>query len=271
MSDQGLWFKLWCSADDDPDLANLSLENFARWCKLGMYVKKHGTNGVLKVTSPAIALQHKFHVTTFDQVQVLLNEMPHVKSEYSDVTGVTVAIVTYENWQRFQGDMSRDRVRKFRSNVTAKRRGEEKRGEEKRKEEKYKPLSSPLAPDCEKFTPSQFVDLWNSNARKLGLPECAVLNQKRKEKITLRIRERPEKKFWELLFREIEHRPFLMGNGDRGWKANIDWITANEVNYLKIAEGQYQNGGRKETPAERTKRNLDIAFGEDNQEMAADF
>src|SRR3989304_6152508 len=36
MADQGLWFKLWCSAATDPDLQNLSNADFARWAKFGL-------------------------------------------------------------------------------------------------------------------------------------------------------------------------------------------------------------------------------------------
>src|SRR3990167_4705339 len=43
MADQGVWFKLWCSALADPDLSNLCLEDFARWAILGTYIKAHGT------------------------------------------------------------------------------------------------------------------------------------------------------------------------------------------------------------------------------------
>ena len=35
----------------DPDLSNLSLEDFARWALLGTYIKAHGTAGTLRLAA----------------------------------------------------------------------------------------------------------------------------------------------------------------------------------------------------------------------------
>ncbi|MGA7785151.1 MAG: hypothetical protein WB997_10970, partial [Candidatus Acidiferrales bacterium] len=47
-------------------------------------------------------------------------------------------------------------------------------------------------------------------------------------------------------FREAVRRaaatPFLCGAGPAGWRANFDWIIANDTNYLKILEGRYDSG-----------------------------
>lgn len=130
MADNGIWFKLWIGADEDPDLGDLSLEDFARWCKFGLYLKKYGTDGTVVLKSPCLALQHKFRVTSFDDVLKCISMFPNCS-----VTGVTNATVTWKNWQKYQGDNSRERVRKFRSRVTLKKRREEMRGDEKRREE----------------------------------------------------------------------------------------------------------------------------------------
>jgi hypothetical protein len=48
-------------------------------------------------------------------------------------------------------------------------------------------------------------------------------------------------------FREAVARaaatPFLCGAGPTGWRANFDWLVANNTNYLKILEGRYDAGG----------------------------
>ena len=47
-------------------------------------------------------------------------------------------------------------------------------------------------------------------------------------------------------FREAVRRaaatPFLTGAGPAGWRANFDWIVANDTNYLKVLEGRYDSG-----------------------------
>ena len=127
MSDQGVWFKLWIGADEDPVLGDFSLEDFGRWCKFGLYLKKHGTGGVVELKPPCLALQNKFKVASFYDVLTVLQMFPNCS-----VTGETNVIVTWKNWSKYQGDNSTSRVRKWRENVTAKKRREEKREEEKR-------------------------------------------------------------------------------------------------------------------------------------------
>jgi len=136
VADQGQWFKLWVGADDDPDLGNLSNEDFGRWCKLGTYLKKHGTNGQITMPAPAIPLQNRFRVVTYKDVLNVLKLFPNCVTEEmhnSSVSGETTLTVTWCNWSKYQGDFSTARVRKMRQMKRSKRRGEEKRGEETKK------------------------------------------------------------------------------------------------------------------------------------------
>lgn len=133
MADNGKWFKLWITAPYDPDLANLSLDNFGRWCKFGCYLKAHGTDGTLQITSPAFALQQLFQVQNYDDVMQIIMQFPSCKIT---VTCVTNATVTWKNWLKYQGDWSNDRVAKFRHAVTAKKRREEKRKDKEENIEK---------------------------------------------------------------------------------------------------------------------------------------
>ena len=47
MASQRPWMKLWTTALRDPDLEALTLEDWARWCRLALYTAAHGTDGVL--------------------------------------------------------------------------------------------------------------------------------------------------------------------------------------------------------------------------------
>jgi hypothetical protein len=77
MADQGRWFKLWCSAATDPSLANLSLEDFARWCLFGLYLKEHGTDGMITVTPPARGLCERLRVQTYPAMLDVLRRFPN--------------------------------------------------------------------------------------------------------------------------------------------------------------------------------------------------
>lgn len=138
MADQGKWFKLHVGWDDDPHISSLSLQDQARWCKFGTYMKEHGTEGAIVLVDPAKTLQHRFEVSGFDEVLNVLRMFPNYEigeKHKRDGEGVTCVTVTIKNWNRYQGDFSRDRMRKLRHHVTAKKRGEEKRGDENRREE----------------------------------------------------------------------------------------------------------------------------------------
>lgn len=173
MADRGLWWKLWCSALDDPDLDNLDIADFGRYCKIGALVKKHGTGGAIALAPPARSLCAKLQVADFDALLSVLNRLPNVHVRRPDtkcsngVSTETSVNVSFKNWQLYQGDYSTMRVRKMRAHETAmkrlKRRGEEKRGEEKRGEEKHPPVVPPQGDPA-------FQQFWTAypKARQIG-------------------------------------------------------------------------------------------------------
>ena len=130
MADQGRWFKLWTSVMSDPSLGNLGLDDFARWCLFGVFLKEHGTSGELTVQSAGLALMRLFQLDAFEDAIKVLQKFPNCT-----VTPVTNAIVTYnvrwDNWQKYQGDNSSERTRLWRKrqreSVTVKKRREQKR------------------------------------------------------------------------------------------------------------------------------------------------
>jgi hypothetical protein len=149
MSDQGKWFKLWESALNDQDLENLDLDNWARWARMGLYMKKHGNDGRLVIKYPGRALQTVLRVGDFEAVLRIVKLLPgyyveEIKNETVNVTVASVSFsITSQNWAKFQGDFSSDRVRKFRRRETA----NETPQEEKRREETRREEITPSAPN----------------------------------------------------------------------------------------------------------------------------
>lgn len=142
MADQGQWFKLWCAALDDPDLDALSLEQFARWAKLGALVKRQGTDGTLSIREPARVFCAMFQVPDFPALQAAFHGLPGVavrseKGSVSNGNSVPVSFsVSFDNWAKYQADLSTPRVRRWRERQAEMKRirGEEMRGEEMRGE-----------------------------------------------------------------------------------------------------------------------------------------
>lgn len=156
MADQGRWFKLWAESLSDPDLGNLTVADFGRWAKFGVYLKVHGSDGSIHLSPPSRTLQAMLELSSFDAVIECLRSFPHCDIRRDDATanprddGVTV---TWRNWRKDQTDSSAERQRRYRHrqafgvtmapSQTRIRRDDK---EEKRREEKRPspPQTSPL-------------------------------------------------------------------------------------------------------------------------------
>ena len=105
------------------------------------------------------------------------------------------------------------------------------------------PVPSELPPPkqtiCEKVSCEQIVNLYNSIC--VSLPRVIQLNDSRRVKIKQRIKEFKSIEKFKELFTKSEQTPFLTGENNRGWKANLDWLMENDKNYLKVFEGFYDN------------------------------
>ena len=135
MADLGIWWKLWISALDDPDLDNLDIADFGRWAKFGAFVKAQGTDGGIVLSAPSRQLCAMFQLPDFDAVIATLQRFPHadMRRDKSNVSGETTVKFQFHNWPKYQGDLSTPRVRRFREMKRSKRRREEKREDENKK------------------------------------------------------------------------------------------------------------------------------------------
>lgn len=140
MADQARWFKLWCSAPADDDIQALSPGDRWAWAAFGAYTKLHGTAGKVKVSASNAALAAELGVPPGEPLIACLHRLPHLavivtepvtddvhttcKSESRSDTVTVLAV--WRNWHKYQVDDSSQRVAKYRSNVTPKKRREEK-------------------------------------------------------------------------------------------------------------------------------------------------
>jgi len=70
------------------------------------------------------------------------------------------------------------------------------------------------------------------------LPKVTIpLSEKRIKAVNARAKEYGKEKIMEML-RTVQRSPHLLGENDRGWKANFDWLF-NPTNFLKVIEGNY--------------------------------
>jgi uncharacterized protein YdaU (DUF1376 family) len=104
--------------------------------------------------------------------------------------------------------------------------------------------------DNGKATPDEiiaFFDLWNTEA--VHLPKARELNESRRRKIRARRRERSLVQ-WREVFRRMNQSAFLRGEvGNGTFRADLDWIIANQGNAVKVSEGRYDD--RPKSPLDR--------------------
>lgn len=76
-----------------------------------------------------------------------------------------------------------------------------------------------------------------------SFPRIIKISQARKAKIRIRFVDEM-KQDWNLLksiFSAMESSKFLRGNNKTGWKATFDWVFENSKNWVKVAEGNYND------------------------------
>lgn len=86
------------------------------------------------------------------------------------------------------------------------------------------------------FGVEQLMNLWNSTAHQ-NLPRVQILNKQREVHANSRLKDFPEKGFWENIISKINESSFLTGMSSH-WKCDFNWIL-NSTNLTKILEGNY--------------------------------
>ncbi len=90
----------------------------------------------------------------------------------------------------------------------------------------------------------RFVEEWNAIAKKAGIPGVvSISNGTRKLAICARRKDEFWVENWQEAMDRIPKSPFLCGENDRGWKANVDWFL-REGTVQKLMEGMYMGGSK---------------------------
>ncbi len=85
--------------------------------------------------------------------------------------------------------------------------------------------------------PEDLLKLWNENGHKV-LPKIKSITPGRKKHARVRISENPSIKYWTEIMEKINKSAFLLGDNNRGWRANFDWLMRPDSG-TRILEGMY--------------------------------
>lgn len=84
------------------------------------------------------------------------------------------------------------------------------------------------------------IEMYHNNCP--SFPRIIKLSDARKQKIRIRLEEMKfDFDLLESIFKSMEKSKFLRGDNKNGWKATFDWVFENPKNWVKIAEGNYND------------------------------
>ena len=101
------------------------------------------------------------------------------------------------------------------------------------------------------------VELYQTHCS--SYPAIVKLSDARKNKIRIRLEEmQGSLETLKEVFVKMEASKFCRGDNQRGWKATFDWLFANEKNWVKVLEGNYDNKNVKPGPTSNDQQVNDI-------------
>lgn len=114
----------------------------------------------------------------------------------------------------------------------------------------------PIVPQGGRASPELVMDCWNSMASQCGLPPVMRMTAQRRKHISARI-DPWWQEHWQEALEKIPTRRFLIGDNERGWKADFDWFIRPDT-VAKLIEGKYENskGSSSRTGTKPNPRNI---------------
>jgi len=91
-------------------------------------------------------------------------------------------------------------------------------------------------------SPDDYVTFWNKNRDTLS--EVKTLSHERRRRLQMRITNGLTPKLFRDVIAKVHATPFCLGDNDRTWRVDLDFLIANDTNYLKVLEGKYDTAAK---------------------------
>lgn len=105
----------------------------------------------------------------------------------------------------------------------------------------------PPAPDASEI--AEAMSAWNALAEDVGLAKVQRMTDGRSKALRQRLRECGGIAGWHGALAKIRGSPFLLGENDRGWRADLDFV-CQPKSFTKLMEGAYDRDERGRTRRE---------------------
>ena len=113
--------------------------------------------------------------------------------------------------------------------------------QEQEQEKDSAPNGAAQSDDCPRVRAEAYANTWNEHRG--PLPRVREFTESRRRKIKTRIAQGVSLEAFAAVVKRCAATPFLIGNNDRGWQADFDWLIENDTNIARVMEGKYDNGG----------------------------
>ena len=224
------YVKIWTQLTDDPKFLALSMNERSGLLQLMVEAKKQRDNGCIFTRNmSALSQSWACEVRTAYKVLVKLQEMGWCSFEKHPDNTVEI---TLHNYKEFQEIDTKEMIRRNRISPV-----------------KLQPLRpDQTRPDhiCQndkkegELEPQELIDLFNKILTPpLNKVQILRPQSKRLKTIQTRLKEHPDKKFWEHIYKVVSGSNFLCGLRG-GWKADFNWLL-NSNRLEEIYEGKYDN------------------------------
>jgi len=141
-------------------------------------------------------------------------------------------VITICNYDKFQADIGEPNTRLTHAQHTPNT--NEKKGKKERRE--YNP------PTPQRGDVDEAVEVYNGEASKLGLPVAKSITTDRRRKIKARLDEHGIDG-WREAVGKLQESPHCLGENDRGWRADLDFV-CQPKSFNRLIEGGYSRKSR---------------------------
>ena len=105
-------------------------------------------------------------------------------------------------------------------------------------------IASPTPTESKKEVFNNFLNIYNQECT--NLPKCLKITEKRKVAINKCLKEKINEEVFKQICIKSNQSDFLIGENDRNWKADFDFITRSDK-AMQILEGKYESKTKKQT------------------------
>jgi len=186
-------------------------------------VKVSPTNLSFELEHDAELLEYKFRIESL-QIQTIIDTCVELSLLEKTASGV---ITCFKLGERLDNTMSQNpQMKKIAAGMQQK----------EDSDENDMPTTEAKNPVC---PVEKIIELYHLHCP--TMTKVRIVSDKRKKLLQSRWRESPKHQtieFWERFFSHVATSQFLIGNNDKQWSADFEWLI-NSSNFIKVVEGKY--------------------------------